>query len=99
MAKRTKLGTAGATLLHRRTGAEALAVATTTGRGDAPAFQRGKGRNQAGYKVTTIRFQPDQWKWLRHQALGRAMESGTAADASEIVRELVAAAMGKDKGR
>lgn len=98
MAKRTKLGTAGANILHRRTGAEALAVATN-GRTEhrAPAFQRGQGRNQSGYKVTTIRFQPEQWKWLRQQATGRAMESGTAADASEIVRELVAAAMLKDK--
>ena len=41
---------------------------------------------------------PDQWQWLRRQALGRAMESGTAADASEILRELVAAAMTKDRG-
>ena len=36
---------------------------------------------------------PDQWQWLRRQALSRAMESGALADASEVIRELVAAAM------
>ena len=97
MAKTSKLGAAGAKILHRRTGAEALAAATTATRAEpkAPAYQWGKGRNQSGYKVTTIRFAPDQWKWLRQRALGRAMESGAIADASEIVRELVAAAMRK----
>ena len=93
MAKRSKLGAAGATILHRRTGGEALAVATTAT--PTPAFHRGQGRNQAGYKVTTIRFAEDQWKWLRQQALTRSLESGAKADASEIVRELVAGAMGK----
>ena len=90
MAKRTKLGAAGAALLHRRTGAEALAAAT------APALASPKGRRTLdGFKVTTIRFADDQWAWLRRQALERAIESGAKADASEIVRELVAAAMTK----
>jgi hypothetical protein len=98
MAKRTKLGAAGATVLRRRTGADALAAATAPPRPE-PAAQWGKGRNQAGYKTTTVRLEPPQWMWLRRQALGRAMESGTAADASEIMRELVAAAMTKDNGK
>jgi hypothetical protein len=95
MAKRTKLGAAGASVLHRRTGAEALAVAT------APTTAAPQGRRRPpldGYKVTTIRFTDQQWAWLRRQALERALESGAKADASEIVRELVAAAMPKEKG-
>jgi hypothetical protein len=94
MAKRTTLGAAGATLLHRRTGAEALAAAT------APATAAPKRRHIDGYKVTTIRFTDPQWQWLRRQALERAIESGAKADASEIIRELVAAAMPKEpKGK
>lgn len=93
MAKRTKLGAAGATILHRRTGAEALAAATASG----PAAPKGR-RTPDGYTVTTIRFAKDQWAWLRRQALERALESGAKADASEIVRELVAAAMPNAKG-
>ena len=77
--------------LMRRTGADALADAVTGSK--APEWKRGAGSNQAGYKVTTIRFSPDQWRWLRKKALGRALESGAKADASEIVRELVAEAM------
>ncbi len=93
MATRTKLGAAGATILHRRTGAEALAAAT----GPTVAASKGR-RTPAGYRVTTIRFGADQWAWLRRLALERALESGAKADASEIVRELVAAAMPKAKG-
>lgn len=44
-------------------------------------------------KVTTVRLEESQWRWLRDQAHRRALERGTRADASEIVRELVAAAM------
>lgn len=88
MAK-ARMGDAAAKAI-RRTGADALA-ATVSPKG--PAWQRGAGFNQAGYKVTTIRFSPDQWRWLRKKALGRALESGAKADASEIVRELVAEAM------
>ena len=91
MAK-SKIGTAGAKLLQRRTGAEALEAATKPAP-TAHAYQWGAGRNQAGYKVTTIRFHPDHWRWLRTQALSRALKSGAKADASEIVRELVDAAM------
>lgn len=90
MAKRTKLGAAGASILHRRTGAEALAEATAA----APVAPKGR-RTSEIYKVTTIRFTDKQWQWLRRQALERALESGAKADASEIVRELVAAAMEK----
>jgi hypothetical protein len=89
MAKRG-MGDAAAKAI-RRTGAEALAEATAAQK--APAWKRGAGMNQSGYKVTTIRVSPDQWRWLRKKALDRAMESGAKADASEIVRELVAAAM------
>jgi hypothetical protein len=92
MVKHTKLGAAGASLLKRRTGAEALAAATAS----APAAPKGR-RTVEGYKVTTIRFADPQWAWLRRAALERSLESGTKADASEIVRELVAAAMTRDK--
>lgn len=91
MAKRTKLGAAGATILHRRTGAEALAAAMAGG----TTTPRAKRTTPEGYKVTTIRFTDPQWQWLRRQAVERAIESGAKADASEIVRELVAAAMEK----
>jgi hypothetical protein len=93
MATRTKLGAAGATMLRRRTGAEALTAAT------APAAPRTSRRTRdalAGYKVTTIRFTDAQWAWLRREAFERSMTSGTKADASEIIRELVAAAMPKE---
>ena len=90
MAKRTKLGAAGATLLHRHRGAEALAA-------HAPATAAPtRRRTLDGFKVTTIRFTDPQWAWLRRQALERALKSGTKADASAIVRELVAAAMQKN---
>ncbi len=90
----SRMGAAGARVLHRRTGAEALTAATTTEK--APAFRRGHGLNQAGYKVTTIRFTLEHWRWLREQAVSRSLDSGARADASEIVRELVAAAMRKE---
>jgi hypothetical protein len=97
MAKRstkTKLGAAGAALLHRRTGAtgaEALATAT------APtSATRAPRPTLDGYKVTTIRFAEAQWAWLRRQALERSIRSGTQGDAGEIVREPVAAAMTKE---
>src|SRR5258708_1911501 len=90
MAKRTKLGAAGAAVLHRRTGAQALEAATAP----TPAAPKVR-RTLDGYKVTTIRFADAQWAWLRRLALERALESGAKADASEIVRELVAEAMTK----
>ena len=61
------------------------------------AWKRGAGRNQAGHKVTTVRFTPEQWAWLRDSAHKRAIESGGKADASEILRELVDAAIRKAK--
>ena len=64
-----------------------------------PAWTRGAGRNQAGHKVTTVRFTPEQWTWLRDAAHARAVESGGKADASEIVRALVDAAMKKTSAR
>lgn len=96
--KKNLMGDA-ATKLMKRTGAEALQTATETEK--AKAWTRGQGRNQAGFKVTTIRFSPEQWVWLRDGAHARALESGAKADASEIVRELVDAAMNtkKEKGR
>jgi hypothetical protein len=93
-AKRSKLGTAGATVPHRRTGAEALAAATASAAAPAP-----KSRHIDGFKVTTIRFTDQQWAWLRRQALERALESGAKADASEVVREIMAAAIAKDNGK
>lgn len=60
-----------------------------------PAWTRGAGRNQAGHKVTTVRLSAEQWTWLREGAYARALESGSKADASEILRELVDAAMKK----
>jgi hypothetical protein len=59
----------------------------------APPRRRSPG--PAGTRITTVRFAEDQWVWLRRQALERSVESGAKADASEIVRELVAAAMEK----
>ena len=96
MATRSKLGAAGATILNRRTGGEALAVATAPTEA-APAGRRAP--RLEGYKVTTIRFTESQWTWLRRLALDRSIASGTKADASEIVRELVAAAMQKGTSR
>lgn len=84
-----RLGPAAAAILKKHTAREALAETMGTG----PAWKRGAGSNQAGHKVTTLRLTPDQWRWLRKKALGRALESGAKADASEIVRELVAEAM------
>jgi hypothetical protein len=83
----------------RRTGADALDTVTVTGSKApaAPAWKHGAGRNQSGYMVTTFRVTPDQWRWLRKKALGRALESGAKADASEIVRELLVEAMKHDK--
>jgi hypothetical protein len=96
MATRPKLGAAGASILHRRTGADALAAAT----GPAPAAPpRRRPPGPAGTRITTIRLAEDQWVWLRRQALERSLESGAKADASEIVRELVAAAMKNGAGR
>jgi hypothetical protein len=62
----------------------------------AAAARWGQGRNQAGYKVTTVRLLPDQWQWLRLQALKHAMATNGTADASAILRDLVAGAMRKD---
>ena len=94
MAKTSTMGAAGTRLLRRRTGADALEDATTK-----PARATEPKRTSAGYKVTTIRFQLAQFSWLRQRALDRADESGARIDASEIVRELVDAAMKQDKGR
>src|SRR4051812_37067271 len=91
MAKRRKHAAAGATLLHPHRATEARAAAHTP----ATAALRGR-RTLGGFKVTTIRLTDPQWAWLRRQALERAIESGRQADASEIVRELVAAAMMKN---
>lgn len=63
----------------------------------APAWTRGAGRNQAGHKVTTVRLSAEQWTWLRDGAHARALASGSKADASEILRELVDAAMKKTR--
>jgi hypothetical protein len=93
---RTPLGDAGTTILRGRTGGEALGTVMAAPAPPASASRWGKGRNQAGFKVTTIRLMPDEWVWLRQQALAHAMESGTVADASAIVRGLVRAAMGKE---
>ncbi len=117
MAKKgTKLGDALSTVLHRRTGAEALEATIGKalllermaswpgerklmhGLADVAAALGKSRRLPEGYTVTRIRFTKDQWAWLRRQALERALESGAKADASEIVRELVAAAMPKAKG-
>jgi len=89
---RPRMGDAAKKLM-RRTGADALADAVSAG----PVWKRGAGNNQAGYKVTTLRLAPNQWKWLRQMAHARALESGAKADASEIVRELVAEAMKRKK--
>ena len=66
----------------------------------APA---GEGRRRSGpaprevpYVVTTIRLEQKHWRWLREEALRRALESGGKTDASVVVRELVERAM---KGR
>lgn len=71
----------------------------TTEKGEVrtPAWKRGAGRNQAGHRVTTVRLSAEQWAWLRDGAHARAMESGGKADASELIRELVDAAMKKAK--
>ena len=45
------------------------------------------------WAVTSLRLRADQWRWLKTQALARALESGTKADASAIVRELLDKAM------
>jgi hypothetical protein len=96
----TRLGAAAAQVMRRRTGAAALAAAT--GPTATPATKHGDGaappawkpvESTAGYKVTTIRMTPKQWIWLRQEAHKRALASGTMADASEIVRELIAKAM------
>lgn len=87
---RSKLGPAGAAVL-KRTGAAALDAVTEAT--PAPAFRRGGGKNQAGHKVTTVRFNPEQWRWLREHAMRRHLESGARLDASELIRELVDAAI------
>lgn len=74
-------------------------MATGTPAVHAPAFRRGGGRNQAGWKTTTIKLDIEQWRWLRAQALARSQDAGTRSDASEVIRELVAAAMAKDTKR
>jgi hypothetical protein len=95
MAKRTKLGAAGAAVLHRRTGAEALAAAT------APSQATPRPRpTPDGFTITTIRFADAQWHWIRRQALERAIERGGGkSDASAVVRDLVAEAMAKASDR
>lgn len=93
--RKNLMGDAAAKLM-KRTGADALQTATESAE-KPKAWTRGQGRNQAGFKVTTIRFSPEQWVWLRDGAHARALESGAKADASEIVRELVDAAMRKGK--
>jgi predicted DNA-binding ribbon-helix-helix protein len=47
--------------------------------------------------VTTIRLEQKHWRWLREEALRRALESGGKTDASVIVRELVDRAMSRAK--
>ena len=108
----TRLGAAGAQVMHRRTGADALAAATgptaaspskpgapsKPGDGTAPPAWHPV-ESTAGFKVTTIRLKPAQWMWLRQQAHERALGSGTMADASEIVRELITDAMLKKPDR
>lgn len=98
----TRLGAAGAQVMHRRTGAEALAAATSaTATAAAPRAESlappawHPVESTAGYKITTIRMKPAQWIWLREEAHQRALTSGTMADASEIVRELITEAMDK----
>ena len=95
MAKRSTLGAAGAHVLRGRTGGDALAAVVTT---PTPATPKSR-RTIPGTRVTTFRITDPQWAWLRAQATRRSLESGTAADASEIMRELVAAAMAKDTGK
>ncbi len=41
-------------------------------------------------KTITVRVDPDQYRALREEATRRAVESGGLADASAILRELVA---------
>lgn len=44
----------------------------------------------SGKKVITVRVEPEQYAALREEATRRAVLSGGAADASAIIRELVA---------
>jgi len=59
-----------------------------------PAGQgrRGPKPREVPFTVTTIRLEADQWRWLREEALRRT-ETGGKADASAVVRDLVARAM------
>jgi Arc/MetJ-type ribon-helix-helix transcriptional regulator len=41
-------------------------------------------------KVITVRVTPEQYAALREEATRRAVQSGGAADASAIIRELIA---------
>ena len=48
-------------------------------------------------KVITVRVTPEQYAALREEATRRAVESGGAADASAIIRDLVARWMNEVK--
>lgn len=41
-------------------------------------------------KTITVRVDPDQYRALREEATRRAVQSGGLADASAIIRELIA---------
>jgi hypothetical protein len=63
----------------------------------APSGKRrkpGSTPRQTPYLVTTIRLEQRQWRWLREEALRRALQEGGKADASVIVRELIDRAIG-----
>ena len=64
-----------------------------------PPSQRKPGPKprEVPFVVTTIRLEQRQWRWLREEALRRALDGGGKADASVVVRELVDRAMGRAK--
>jgi len=62
---------------------------------DAPRERKKPGPKprEEALQMTSVRFRPEQWQWLREQAFKLALETGARPDASEVVRRLVDAAM------
>lgn len=85
------------------TGGDALAAATQASEPEKkPAKSRTKKAKKVNaptpppasrYVVTTVRLEPEQWAWLREVALRRSLKQGGKADASAVLRELVAFGM------
>lgn len=48
------------------------------------------------FVVTTVRLTPAQYRWIRALAFRAALKKGGRPDASEIIRQLVDAAMNKE---